>query len=182
MRRVVVTGLGMVSPLAANVPITWQRLIAGQSGAARVQGFEYDDLACQIANQIPLGDGTDGTFNPDLIMPAKDQRKIDPFILYAIAAADEALNDADWHPETDDQQFRTGTIIGSGIGGIGGIADGAITLERVGHVASALSLFPAILSTWLLGRYPFVISLKALTTPLLQPVLQVLTRLVMRRG
>lgn len=132
MRRVVVTGLGMVSPLAANVPTTWERLIAGQSGAAQVQGFESDDLVCKIANQIPLGDGSDGTFNPDLVMPPKDQRKIDPFILYAIAAADEALNDADWHPQTDDDQFRTGTIIGSGIGGIGGIAMSSTTLESRG--------------------------------------------------
>ena len=91
MRRVVITGLGMVSPLANGVEESWSRLLAGKSGAARVTSFEVDDLACQIACQIPLGDGTEGTFNADLVMEPKEQRKVDPFIVYAVAAADEAL-------------------------------------------------------------------------------------------
>lgn len=132
MRRVVITGLGLVSPLANGVEETWKRLIAGQSGARRVTEFEVDDLACQIACRIPVGDGTDGTFNPDLYMEPKEQRKVDPFIVYAVAAADQALDDANWHPETDEDQIRTGVLIGSGIGGIEGIVEAGYTLRDKG--------------------------------------------------
>ncbi|WP_132250808.1 beta-ketoacyl-ACP synthase II [Methylobacterium segetis] len=132
MRRVVVTGLGMVTPLGSGVEHTWSRLIAGDSGAAKVTAFATDDLACKIACSIPFGDGTDGTFNPDRVMEVKEQRKVDPFIVYAMAAADEALNDAGWHPKTDDDQYATGVLIGSGIGGIGGIYDASITLHEKG--------------------------------------------------
>ena len=91
MRRVVVTGLGMVTPLGSGVDATWSRLIEGQSGADRISGFQVDDLACQIACQIPRGDGSDGTFNADEWMEPKEQRKVDPFIVYAMAAATQAL-------------------------------------------------------------------------------------------
>lgn len=129
MRRVVITGLGLVSPLASGVEETWKRLIAGESGARRITEFEVDDLACQIACRIPVGDGTNGTFNPDLHMEAKEQRKVDPFIVYAVGAADQALDDADWHPESDEDQVRTGVLIGSGIGGIEGIVEAGYTLR-----------------------------------------------------
>ncbi len=132
MRRVVVTGLGMVTPLGSGVEHVWSRLIAGDSGAARVSSFETDDLACKIACQIPLGDGTNGTFNPDAAMEVKEQRKVDPFIVYAIAAAKEALDDADWHPTSHEDQCATGVLVGSGIGGIGGIYDASITLHEKG--------------------------------------------------
>ncbi|MEJ5018626.1 beta-ketoacyl-ACP synthase II [Ochrobactrum vermis] len=132
MRRVVITGLGLVSPLASGVEETWKRLIAGESGARRVTEFEVDDLACQIACRIPLGDGTNGTFNPDLHMEPKEQRKVDPFIVYAVGAADQALDDADWHPESDEDQVRTGVLIGSGIGGIEGIVEAGYTLRDKG--------------------------------------------------
>ncbi|KAA0970210.1 beta-ketoacyl-ACP synthase II [Aureimonas fodinaquatilis] len=132
MRRVVITGLGMVSPLASGVEASWKRLLAGQSGAARITGFEVDDLACQIACQIPMGDGSDGTFSPDLIMEPKEQRKVDPFIVYAVAAADEALADANWHPENNEDQERTGVLIGSGIGGLEGIVEAGYTLRDKG--------------------------------------------------
>ena len=132
MRRVVVTGLGLLSPLAMGYESSWQRLLLGVSGAATVQGFEYDDLACTIANQIKRGDGNDGTFNPDNFLEAKEQRKIGEFILYGIAAADEALKDSGWEPKTDDERFSTGVLIGSGIGGIGGIHDTTITLSEKG--------------------------------------------------
>jgi 3-oxoacyl-[acyl-carrier-protein] synthase II len=98
MRRVVITGLGMVTPLANGVEATWRRLLAGESGARRVESFDVSDLACKIACQIPLGDGTDGTFNPDHGMDPKDQRKVDPFIVYAMAAAREAVEDSGWMP------------------------------------------------------------------------------------
>lgn len=132
MRRVVITGLGLVSPLAGNVNDSWTRLLAGQSAARRVTEFEVDDLPCQIACRIPLGDGTDGTFNPDLHMEPKEQRKVDPFIIYAMAAADEALDDADWHPQTDKEQIGSGVMIGSGIGGIEGIVEAGYTLRDRG--------------------------------------------------
>ena len=132
MRRVVITGLGLVSPLASGVDETWKRLLAGESGARRITEFEVDDLACQIACRIPVGDGTNGTFNPDLYMDPKEQRKVDPFIIYAVGAADQALADANWHPESDEDQVRTGVLIGSGIGGIEGIVEAGYTLRDKG--------------------------------------------------
>jgi 3-oxoacyl-[acyl-carrier-protein] synthase II len=132
MRRVAVTGLGMVSPLGSSVDVTWSRLIEGQSGAARVEAFDVSDLACKIACSIPLGDGSDGTFNPDRWMEAKEQRKVDPFIVYAMAAAGQALDDAGWHPTSHEDQCATGVLIGSGIGGIGGIYDASVTLFEKG--------------------------------------------------
>jgi 3-oxoacyl-[acyl-carrier-protein] synthase II len=132
MRRVVITGLGLVSPLASGVELTWSRLLAGQSGARRVTEFEVDDLPCKIACRIPVGDGADGTFNPDNWMEPKEQRKVDPFIIYAVAAADQALADAKWAPESDEDQIRTGVLIGSGIGGLEGIVEAGYTLRDKG--------------------------------------------------
>lgn len=132
MRRVVITGLGLVSPLASGVEETWSRLLAGKSGARRVTEFEVDDLPCQIACRVPVGDGTDGTFNADLHMEPKEQRKVDPFIVYAMGAADQALADANWHPSSDEDQIRTGVLIGSGIGGIEGIVEAGYTLRDKG--------------------------------------------------
>ena len=132
MRRVVVTGLGMVTPLGSGVEHTWSRLVAGDNAAKRVTSFPVDDIACQIACQLPLGDGTDGTFNPDKWMEVKEQRKVDPFIVYAMAAAAQALDDADWHPKSDKDQYASGVLIGSGIGGIGTIYDASITLHEKG--------------------------------------------------
>ncbi len=132
MRRVVITGLGMVTPLGCGVEPTWNRLIAGESGASRVEDFDVSDIACKIACRIPRGDGTDGTYNPDDWLEPKEQRKVDDFIVFAIAAAEQALNDADWHPESYEDQTRTGVLVGSGIGGLSGIAAGAKQLEEKG--------------------------------------------------
>lgn len=132
MRRVVITGLGLVSPLAGNVEHSWTRLLNGDSGARRVSEFEVDDLPCQIACRIPLGDGTNGTYNPDLFMEQKEQRKVDPFIVYAVSAATEALEDANWHPESDEDQIATGVMIGAGIGGVEGIVEAGYTLRDRG--------------------------------------------------
>ena len=132
MRRVVITGLGMVTPLGCGVETTWRRLTAGQSGAARIEAFDVSDLACKIGCVIPRGDGSDGTFNPDQWMDPKDQRKVDPFIVYSMAAAREALDDAGWKPASYEDQTRTGVLVGSGIGGIGGIYDASITLAEKG--------------------------------------------------
>ena len=132
MRRVVVTGLGMLTPLACGVEHTWQRLLAGESGIGRIEKFDVSDLPCQIAGQVPRGDGSNGTFNPDDWMEPKEQRKVDDFILYAMGAAKQALDDADWHPRDYEEQITTGVLIGSGIGGIEGIAETALLLRDRG--------------------------------------------------
>ena len=132
MRRVVVTGMGLVTPLGCGVEATWANILAGRNGARRVEEFQVDDLTCQIANFIPRGDGSNGTFNADQWMEPKDQRKVDDFIIYAMSAATQALNDAKWAPKTDDEQERTGVLIGSGIGGLSGIADTALLLKEKG--------------------------------------------------
>jgi len=132
MRRVVVTGLGMVTPLGNGVENTWSRLLAGESGAVRVTEFDVSDLPSQIACRIPRGDGSGGTFNPDSAMEPKEQRKVDDFIIYAVAAADEALADSGWAPRTEDERCATGVLIGSGIGGIDGIVQAGITLHEKG--------------------------------------------------
>src|SRR3984893_8818802 len=132
MRRVVVTGLGMVTPLASGAEPTWQRLLAGESGIRRIEGFEVSDLPCKISGQIPRGEGSDGTFNADQWMEPKEQRKVDDFILFAMAAATQALDDADWHPQEYEDQITSGVLIGSGIGGIEGIAETALLLRDRG--------------------------------------------------
>jgi 3-oxoacyl-[acyl-carrier-protein] synthase II len=132
MRRVVVTGMGMVTPLGCGVEPTWQRLVRGQSGASRIERFEVSDLPCKIGCTIPRGDGSDGTFNPDQWMEPKEQRKVDDFIVFAMCAARQALDDAGWKPESREDQAATGTMIGSGIGGIEGIAATAVTLHEKG--------------------------------------------------
>ncbi|ALI56071.1 beta-ketoacyl-ACP synthase II [Celeribacter marinus] len=132
MRRVVVTGLGMVSPLACGVEETWTRLLAGESAAGTIQRFDASHLATDYACEVPRGDGSNGTFNPDDWMPKKDQKKVDDFILYGIAAANQALTDANWLPEDEEDRLRTGVLIGSGIGGLSSIADTAILLKEKG--------------------------------------------------
>jgi 3-oxoacyl-[acyl-carrier-protein] synthase II len=132
MRRVVVTGLGLVTPLGCGIEQTWQRLIAGQSGIKHVEKFDVSDLPCKIAGQVPRGDGSDGSFNPDQWMEPKEQRKVDDFIIFAMGAAAQALNDADWHPSSYDDQITSGVLIGSGIGGVEGIAETALVLRDRG--------------------------------------------------
>jgi 3-oxoacyl-[acyl-carrier-protein] synthase II len=122
----------MVTPLGRGVETTWSRILKGESGARRIEHFDVSDLSCQIACVIPRGDGTNGTFNPDQWMEPKEQRKVDDFIVYAMAAAGEALEDANWHPSTEEERCATGTMIGSGIGGVEGIGEAAITLKERG--------------------------------------------------
>jgi 3-oxoacyl-[acyl-carrier-protein] synthase II len=132
MRRVVVTGMGLVSPLGVGVEHSWKALLDGKSGTRRVETFGVDDLPCKIASMVPRGDGENGTYNPDRFLEAKEQRKIAEFIAYGIAAADMALDDAGWHPKTAEEQNYTGVTIGSGIGGIEGIAENALILQERG--------------------------------------------------
>jgi 3-oxoacyl-[acyl-carrier-protein] synthase II len=132
MRRVVVTGLGLVTPLASGVEATWKRLIASESGLGAIQNFDVSDLPAKVAGQVPRGETADGRFNADDWVPPKDQRKMDEFILYGIAAGEMAIRDSGWAPQTDEERERTGVMIGSGIGGLQTIYDGSITLKEKG--------------------------------------------------
>jgi 3-oxoacyl-[acyl-carrier-protein] synthase II len=132
MRRVVVTGLGLVTPLACGTEQTWQRLRSGESGIKRIEKFDVSDIPCQIAGQVPRGNGANGSFNPDDWMEPKEQRKVDDFIVFAMAAAAQALNDAGWHPRQYEDQIASGVLIGSGIGGVEGIAETALLLRDRG--------------------------------------------------
>ncbi|WP_040304620.1 beta-ketoacyl-ACP synthase II [Ahrensia sp. R2A130] len=131
MRRVVVTGIGMVSPAGGTAESSWANILAGKSTARKVTDFQVDDLPAQIACQIPRGDALDA-WNPDDWMEVKEQRKVDPFIVYAVSAATQALNDAGWHPSTEDEKCATGTMIGSGIGGLQGIEQTSLLLAERG--------------------------------------------------
>ena len=132
MRRVVVTGLGLVTPLACGTEQTWRRLRSGESGITRIEKFDVSDIPCKIGGQVPRGDGADGSFNPDDWMEPKEQRKVDDFIVFAMAAATQALNDANWHPREYEDQIVSGVLIGSGIGGVEGIAETALVLRDRG--------------------------------------------------
>ncbi|HEY7990336.1 MAG TPA: beta-ketoacyl-ACP synthase II [Stellaceae bacterium] len=145
MRRVVVTGLGLVTPLGVGVDNVWQRLIAGQSGIRAIQDFDVSDLTAKIAGQVPRGDTASGLFNADDYVSPKDQRKMDDFIVYAMAAAHEAVVDAGWTPEDEEARERTGVMIGSGIGGLPGINEGAQTLVEKGPRRLSPFFIPACL-------------------------------------
>ena len=133
MRRVVVTGLGMVTPLACGVEETWQRLLAGESGARKNREIRGRRISPRkIACQIPRGDGSNGTYNPDQWMEPKEQRRVDEFIVYAMCAARQAIEHSGWKPTSYEDQITTGVMIGSGIGGIEGIAETAIVLQEKG--------------------------------------------------
>jgi 3-oxoacyl-[acyl-carrier-protein] synthase II len=131
-RRVVVTGIGAVTPLGAGVDNIWRRILNGESGAGAIQGFDVSDLAVKIACEVPVGDRESGAFNPDDHVPPKDQRKMDRFIIYGIGAADEAIADAGWTPDSEEELERTGVMIGSGIGGLETIAEAAMLLRDKG--------------------------------------------------
>ena len=132
MRRVVVTGLGMVSPLADGVEATWERLLAGESGAGKIEKFDTSNVVTNYACEVPLGDGSNGTFNVDAYLERKERRKIDDFILFGLAAAQQAVQDSSWMPEADADRERTGVMIGSGIGGLQTIAETAVLIDKRG--------------------------------------------------
>lgn len=132
MRRVVVTGLGLVTPLADGVEASWSRILDGQSGAGPITRFDTDGLATTYACEVPFGDGTDGTFDPDAYMAPKEQRKVDTFIMFGMAAAQQAIEDSAWQPEDNESLERTGVLIGSGIGGLNSIANTAVMMEEKG--------------------------------------------------
>ena len=152
MRRVVVTGLGMVTPLACGVEATWRRLLDGQSGAGPITRFDPKDVVTKYACEIAMGDGSEGTFNPDDWMEPKDRRKVDDFILYGIAAAAQAVQDSGWVPETDEDRERTGVMIGSGIGGLTSIAETAVLIKERGPKRVSPFFIPGALINLVSGQ------------------------------
>jgi len=132
LRRVVITGLGLVTPLGCGVEASWSRLLQGKSGARRIEEFDVSDLTCQIGCFVPRGPLSEGKFDPNDWMEPKEQRKVDDFIIFAMGAADQALQDAGWKADTPEKQERTGVLIGSGIGGLDGIAETSILLKEKG--------------------------------------------------
>ncbi|WP_040604152.1 beta-ketoacyl-ACP synthase II [Sagittula stellata] len=158
-RRVVVTGLGLVTPLADGVEASWSRLLEGQSGAGPITRFDASHLGTTYACEVPLGDGSDGTFNCDAYMDKKEQRKVDEFIKFGIAAADQAVRDSGWMPEDEDSRERTGVMIGSGIGGLSSIADTALLIRDKGPRRVSPFFIPGALINLISGnvsiRYGF---------------------------
>lgn len=155
MRRVVVTGMGMLSPLGLGVDRNWDSITAGKSGLSKIEHFDASDFSSKIAGVVPKTtdeNPTNGAFNVDLVVSAKEQRKIDPFISYGIAAADEAIADSGWNPETDEQKERTGVLIGSGIGGLSTIYDSSITLHERGPRRLSPFCIPAMLINLISGH------------------------------
>ncbi|MBF0332985.1 MAG: beta-ketoacyl-ACP synthase II [Alphaproteobacteria bacterium] len=144
MRRVVVTGLGMITPLGYGVDANWRRLLNGESGIRFIDTFDVSDLPAKIAGLIPRGKG-EGLFDPDSVVTSKDRRRMDEFIVYALAAAQEAVEDSGWTPEDEESRERTGVMIGSGIGGLPSIANGALTIEHGGPRKLSPFFIPASL-------------------------------------
>ena len=152
MRRVVVTGLGMVSPLACGVEETWKRLISGENAATTITRFNADNFATNYACEIPFGDGSNGTFNPSHWMEPKERRKVDDFILYGMAAADMAVADSGWIPKEEEDLYRTGVMIGSGVGGLSTIADTSLTLQERGPRRISPFFIPSCLINLISGQ------------------------------
>ncbi len=152
MRRVVVTGLGLVTPLGSGVKQVWERLIEGQSGLRGIQSFDVSDLPSKIAGQVPKGETAEGLFNADDYLAPRDQRKLDRFIVYGVAAAQQAIEDSGWSPQDEEHQWRTGVMIGSGIGGLETIYDGSITVHDRGPRKLSPFFIPAALINLVSGQ------------------------------
>ena len=131
MRRVVVTGLGIVSPLGRGVDFNWKNILEGKSGIRQIEGIELKDIPVKVAGQVPFGK-EDNQFDPDTVMPPKDQKKVDKFILYGLAAGGDAIEDSGWKPENEEDQYRSGVMMGSGIGGLQVIYDNSIAFHENG--------------------------------------------------
>ncbi|RKQ95544.1 beta-ketoacyl-ACP synthase II [Maricaulis maris] len=159
MRRVVVTGIGLVTPLGCGREVVWERLLAGQSGVGLIEHFETEDLACRVAGLVPRKDGRGGgrtseagVFDPDTVMSPRDQRRVDDFILYGIAAADEAIADSGWVPQSEEDKHRAGVMIGSGIGGLETTYDASILLHEKGPRRLSPFVIPGMLINLVSGQ------------------------------
>lgn len=160
MRRVVVTGLGLVTPLASGVEETWKRLIAGQSGATRITKFDPTNYTAQVACEVKRGDGSNGTFNADQWMEPKEQRRVDEFIVFGVAAASQAMADSGWTPKSDEDRERAGVLIGSGIGGLPGIEKEAVNLFQNGPRRVSPFFIPGRLINLVSGQVSIKFGLK----------------------
>src|SRR5262249_14588680 len=166
MRRVVITGIGLITPLASGREATWSRLIEGRSGANRIEHFKVDDLPCKIGCLVPRVDGRGGgagdahAFDPDKTMSPKEQRRVDEFILYGMAAADEAIKDSGYVADTEEKKTRAGCLIGSGIGGLGAIENNAILLEKEGPRKISPFFIPSALINLISGQVSIRYGLK----------------------
>ncbi len=152
MRRVVVTGLGLVSPMGVGVEPSWRRLVEGRSGARAIEAFDVSDLPCRIAAQLPPGGREEGLWDPDEWLPARERRKLDPFIVYGMAAAEQAVEDSGWRPEDEEGQNRTGVMIGSGIGGLQTIHDASVLLNERGPRRISPFFIPSALINLVSGQ------------------------------
>ncbi len=159
MRRVVVTGIGLLTPLGQGTELSWKKILEGKSGAGNITAFDVSDYACKVACEVPRVDGrggggpdVPGSFDPDQTLSPKDRRRVDDFILYGIAAADEAVKDSGWEPQTDEDRERTGVMIGSGIGGLGTIAETAIELHEKGPRRVSPFFIPSALINLVSGQ------------------------------
>ncbi len=152
MRRVVITGLGLVTPLASGVEESWSRILDGKSGAGPITRFDAEQVTTKYACEVPLGDGSDGTFNADDWMAPKERRKVDDFILYGVAAAEMAVKDAGWTPEDEESLLRTGVMIGSGIGGLNSIAETAVLIKERGPRRVSPFFIPGALINLISGQ------------------------------
>jgi 3-oxoacyl-[acyl-carrier-protein] synthase II len=152
MRRVVITGLGLVTPLADGVELSWERLVAGRSGGGPITQFDPKDVVTTYACEVKRGDGTDGTFNPDKYMEPKDQRKVDHFIIFGVAAAVQAVEDAGIAGFSAEQMLRTGVLVGSGIGGLNSIANTAIMMKEKGPKRVSPFFVPGALINLISGQ------------------------------
>ena len=153
MRRVVVTGLGVVSPLGRGVKHNWESLMAGKSGIRRIEGVDLKDIPVMIAGQVPFGE-SEPDFNPDTVFAPKDQKKNDKFIMFGMAAADDALKDAGWNPETasEEEKYRAGVMIGAGIGGLQGIYENSISFNEFGMKKISPFFIPSVLINLISGN------------------------------
>ena len=152
MRRVVVTGMGMVTPLGDGVDTNWRRLIAAESGIRSIQAFDTSDLATRIAGEVPLGDKANGHFNVDSYLAPKDQRKLDRFIVFGLAAAEQAVEDSGWKPQDEEGLTRTGVMIGSGIGGLQTIYETSLILKERGPRRVSPFFIPSALINLVSGQ------------------------------
>ncbi|MDG3443733.1 beta-ketoacyl-ACP synthase II [Nitrospirillum amazonense] len=156
MRRVVITGLGLVTPLGTGVEHSWKQLLDGKSGIRAIDTFDVSDLPAKIGGMVPRGDGTNGTFNPDLTVPTKDQKKMDDFIIYGVAAAAEAVKDSGWEPQTEEDRERTGVMIGSGIGGLSSIYETSLLLAEKGPRRISPFFIPSALINLVSGHVSII--------------------------
>ena len=152
MRRVVITGMGLVSPMGVGVEPSWKRLVEGESGIGPIESFDVSDLPCRIAAHLPAGSREDGRWDPEDWLPARDRRKLDPFIIYGMVAADQAVGDSGWEPEDEEGRNRTGVMIGSGIGGLQTIHDASILLQERGPRRISPFFIPSALINLVSGQ------------------------------